>query len=66
MRLTLTTALALALLSSILPGCDRTASDREEAASRGGTTGQTPSGAATGQVDEGSTNDKTSGSKAPR
>ena len=66
MRLTLAKALTLALLSSMLPGCDRTATDREEAASRGGTSGQTPSGGATGQASEGSTNDKPSGSKAPR
>ena len=56
MRLTLFSALALALVSSILPGCDRTATDAEEAASKGGTAGQTPKGGATGQASEGSTN----------
>lgn len=61
MRLTVTTALALALLANLLPGCDRTATDPEEAASKGGTSGQNPSGAATGQASEGSDNDR----KAP-
>jgi hypothetical protein len=54
MRLNLVTALTLALLSSMLPACERTATDREEAASRGATAGQNPA------------SDKTSGSKAPR
>ena len=62
MRLNLLTALSLALLTSILPGCERTATDAEEAASKGGTVGptagQTPQGAATGQASEGSTNDR--------
>ena len=67
MRRNLVTALTLALLSSMLPGCDRVATDREEAASRGGTAGQTPAGGATGQASEGSTaSDSKSGSKAPR
>jgi hypothetical protein len=35
MRLTLTKALMLALFASLLPGCERTATDAEEAASRG-------------------------------
>jgi hypothetical protein len=61
MRLTLFRALSLALLSSVLPGCDRTATDAEEAASKGGTSGQTPYGGASGQANEGSTNDR----KAP-
>ena len=61
MRLTLGTALALAVLVNLLPGCDRVATDREEAASKGGTAGQTPSGGASGQGSEGSTNDR----KAP-
>lgn len=60
MRRTLLTAFTLALLSSTLPGCDRVATDREEAASRGGTAGQTPAGGATGQASEGSTNDRSS------
>jgi hypothetical protein len=50
MRLTLSKALALALVAWLLPGCDRTATDAEEAASKGGTAKQTPS--------EGSTNDR--------
>jgi hypothetical protein len=54
MRLTVGTALTLALLASLLPGCERTATDREEAASKGGTAGQTPAGGATGQASEGS------------
>jgi hypothetical protein len=58
MRLTLFTALSLALLSSVLPGCDRTATDAEEAASKGATSGQTPYGGATGQASEGSTNQR--------
>ena len=42
----------LALFAGILPACDRTATDAEEAASRGATSGQTPSGGATGQRNE--------------
>ena len=61
MRLTFGKALMLALLASVLPGCDRTATDAEEAASRGSTSGQTPAGGATGQASEGSTDDR----KAP-
>jgi hypothetical protein len=57
MRLNLTTALLLALLSSLIPGCERTATDAEEAASKGGASGQTPYGGATGQASEGSTDD---------
>jgi hypothetical protein len=52
MRLNLLTALSLALLTSMIPGCNRTATDAEEAASKGGTTGQ---------ASEGSSNDR----KAP-
>ena len=51
----------LALFAGILPACDRTATDAEEAASRGATSGQTPSGGATGQASEGSTDER----KAP-
>ena len=50
MRLTLSKALMLALFAGILPACDRTATDAEEAASRGSTSGETPSGDATGQA----------------
>jgi len=50
MRLTLSTALVLALFANLLPGCSRTATDREEAASKGGTSGQTPAGGASGQA----------------
>ncbi len=57
MRLTLTTALALALVSSLIPGCNREAA-QDDAASRGGTSGQTPAGGATGQASEGSDNDR--------
>lgn len=46
MRLNLLTALSLALLTSMIPGCNRTATDAQEAASKGGTTGQTPTGTA--------------------
>jgi hypothetical protein len=49
MRLTLSTALALALLANLLPGCDRVATDREEAASKGGTA---PAGTTPGQSGE--------------
>ena len=42
MRLTLSKALALALVAWLLPGCERTATDAEEAASKGSTSGQTP------------------------
>jgi hypothetical protein len=63
MRLTLTKALALALLANLLPGCERIASDREEAASKGSTaagatSGQTPYGGAIGQAGEGSTDER--------
>jgi hypothetical protein len=58
MRLTLSTALVLAVFANLLPGCSRTATDREEAASKGGTSGQTSSGGATGQASEGSANDR--------
>ena len=40
MRLTLSKALALALVAWLLPGCERTATDAEEAASKGGTADQ--------------------------
>jgi hypothetical protein len=40
MRLSLSKALLLALLASLLPACDRTATDREEAASKGATAPQ--------------------------
>ena len=55
MRLTVGTALALALLANLLPGCDRVATDREEAQSKGGTASQTPARGA-GKASEGSTN----------
>ena len=55
----------LACAAALAAGCDRTATDAEEAASRGaskgGTSGQTPYGGATGQASEGSTDDR----KAP-
>jgi hypothetical protein len=60
MRLTLFSAVALALFANLLPGCNKTATDQQESA-RGGTKGQNPSGAATGQASEGSTDDR----KAP-
>ena len=41
MRLTLSKALALALVAFVLPGCNRTATDAEEAASKGGIAGKT-------------------------
>jgi hypothetical protein len=37
MRLTVGRALTLALLAALLPGCERTATDQEEAASKGQT-----------------------------
>jgi hypothetical protein len=63
MRLELSTALALALIANLLPGCSKTASDQQEAArSKGGaSSGQSAAGAATGQASEGSTDDR----KAP-
>ena len=69
MKLTLFTALTLALVSSVLPGCDRGGIDKQSArpsgkdadAARGGSSGQSPAGAATGQASEGSTDDR----KAP-
>lgn len=60
MRLTLGKALTFALLAALLPGCDRTATDREEAASKGGTAGKQAGEAST------YTTGKTSGSTAPR
>jgi hypothetical protein len=50
MRLNLLTALSLALLTSMIPGCNRTATDAEEAAGKGRTSGQTPPGGATGRT----------------
>jgi hypothetical protein len=63
MRLSVSTALALAVVANLLPGCSKTASDQQEAArSRSGaSTGQSAGGAATGQASEGSTDDR----KAP-
>jgi hypothetical protein len=46
MRLTLSTALALALIANLLPGCNKTATDQQEAAGKGSTGGQNPSGSA--------------------
>lgn len=60
MRLTVFSALALALVSGLVPGCNRTATDQQDS-SRGGSSGQSPAGAATGQASEGSTDDR----KAP-
>jgi hypothetical protein len=61
MRLTVFTALALALVGGLLPGCNKTASDTQERSARGGSSGQSAGGAATGQASEGSTDDR----KAP-
>jgi hypothetical protein len=58
MRLTFTKALLLALVASVLPACDRGATDQKGS---GPTAGQTPAGGATGQASEGSTDDR----KAP-
>jgi hypothetical protein len=58
MRLTVGTALALAILANLLPGCDRVATDREEALSKRGTAGQAPARGAPGPASEGSTNDR--------
>ena len=55
MRLTLSTALALALLANLLPGSDRVATDREEAASKGGTA---PAGTTSGQTSEAPAKDR--------
>jgi hypothetical protein len=63
MRLNLSKALLLALVVGVLPACDRVATDREEAASKGGTSGQTPARGATGQASEGSTNDRNAPSR---
>jgi|1185.fasta_scaffold1243380_1 hypothetical protein len=59
MRLTVLSAVALALVANLLPGCNRQAGNDQS--SRGATTGQTPSGGASGQASEGSTDDR----KAP-
>ncbi|HEU0258843.1 MAG TPA: hypothetical protein VFR57_05435 [Burkholderiales bacterium] len=59
MKPTLFNALIVALFASLLPACERVATDREEAAaSKGGTAGQTPARGATGQASEGSANDR--------
>ena len=42
MKSTLFRALIVALFAGLLPACDRVATDREEAASKGGTAEQTP------------------------
>ena len=55
MKLTLVSAVALALVANLLPGCNRQAGD---SSSRGTSTGQTPKGGATGQASEGSTDDR--------
>ena len=57
MRLTLSTALAFALLTSLIPGCNRGNSQQGQDSARG-SSGQSPSGAATGQASEGSTDDR--------
>jgi hypothetical protein len=61
MRLTVFTAVALALVGGLLPGCSKTASDNQERATSGSSSGQSAGGAATGQASEGSTDDR----KAP-
>jgi hypothetical protein len=61
MRLTVFTALALALAGGVLPGCNKTATENQESAGRGSSSGQSAGGAATGQASEGSTDDR----KAP-
>jgi len=58
MRLNVFSAVALALVAGLLPGCNRTSGEQS---SRGASAGQTPSGGATGQASEGSTDDR----KAP-
>lgn len=58
MKPTLFNAWIVALFASLLPACERVATDREEAASKGGTAGQTPARGATGQASEGSANDR--------
>jgi hypothetical protein len=62
MRLTVFTALTLALVGGLLPGCSKTASDKQESSGRASpSSGQSAAGAATGQASEGSTDDR----KAP-
>lgn len=63
MRLTLFTAVALSLISGLLPGCDRTTPDEQVKGdpASGGSSGQSAAGAATGQASEGSTDER----KAP-
>jgi hypothetical protein len=56
MRLTLFTAVALSLVSGLLPGCNRAAPDRQVKDSP--SSGQSSAGAATGQASEGSTDDR--------
>jgi hypothetical protein len=60
MRLTLFTAVALSLISGLLPGCDRTTPE-PPAKDGSASSGQSAAGAATGQASEGSTDDR----KAP-
>ena len=56
MRLTLLTAVGLALVTNLIPGCKPRL--QVEEASRGGTTGQSARGAATGQASEGATDER--------
>jgi hypothetical protein len=57
MRLTLFSAVALALIANLLPGCNRAGQDAKQAGG-GPSSGQSPAGAATGQASEGSTDDR--------
>jgi hypothetical protein len=61
MNLTLSKAVVLALVASVLPACDRGMQDVDKGAGSGATAGQTPAKGATGQASEGSTDDR----KAP-
>ncbi|TAK80595.1 MAG: hypothetical protein EPO20_27765 [Betaproteobacteria bacterium] len=56
MRLTLFTAVALSLVSGLLPGCSRPAPERQTGGSA--SSGESAAGAATGQASEGSTDDR--------
>jgi len=58
MRLTLFTAVALSLISGLLPGCDRTTTGKQVkdgSAASDSSSGQSAAGAVTGQASEGST-----------
>ena len=58
MKLSLASAIALALVANLLPGCKGPAGGDPGKSSSGASSGQTPKGGATGQASEGSTDDR--------